>query len=155
MANPSTHSNKTAPSNKPANKPAPAATAEAPKGAAPADKPKKAKRARTRLVSPTIDGFWVRAYTDIVAKFGMPKGPDGVELVAKAATPGLSAEAKKAREEAKAAEKAKLEAMSQEERLAYVAKAREDKKAKKDAKKAAERDALIKQLKEQIARGEI
>jgi hypothetical protein len=155
MANPSTNkspANKTAPAAKPANGDA---SKEAPKGAAPADKPKKAKRARTRLVSPTVDGFWVRAYTDIIAKFGMPKGPDGVELVAKAATPGLSAEAKAAREASKAAEKAKLEAMSDEQRLAYVAEQRKTKADKKAAKKAAERDALVKMLKEQIARGEI
>jgi len=58
-----------------------------------------------------------------------------------------------AREAAKAAEKAKFDAMSDEEKAAYAKKQREERTAKRAAKKAEERAALIAQLKKEIAEG--
>lgn len=158
MANPSTSKNNDKAKNAtppPAAKPADAPKATTTDAAPAADKPKKVKRAKMRYVSTSIDGYFVRTYSDLVAKHGVPKDPTGADMVARAATPGLSAEAKAAKETAKAAEKAKLDAMSPEEKLEYAKAKRDAKAAKKAAKKQKEREALIAQLKAELVAGKL
>lgn len=132
---------------------APAASTEAPKGDA---KPKKAKRQRVRLASPTVNGFWVRAYKDIVDKYGMPLGPDGQPLEVRAATPGgLSPEERDARKKAKEAEKERIKNMSPEEKAAWAQQKREAKSAVREQKKAKEREALMAKVIAGLQSGEL
>lgn len=53
----------------------------------------------------------------------------------------------------KEAEKARLAAMSDEEKMAYAKQKREERKQSKDAKKKAEREELLAQLRREIAEG--
>lgn len=130
-----------------------APAAEAPKGDA---KPKKAKRQRVRLASPTVSGFWVRAYTDIVEKFGMPLGPDGKPLEVRAATPGgLSPEERQSRKAAKEAEKERIKNMSPEEKAAWAQQKRDAKAAVREQKKAKEREALMAKVIAGLQSGEL
>ena len=132
--------------------PAPAAVA-ATNGEAKTEKP---KRAKVRLVSKTIPGFWVRAFVDVIQKHGYPLDPNGNPLeVGTAARFGLSPEEHERRKADKEAEKAKFEAMSDEDKVAYAAKVREERAAKRLAKKAAERDKLIAQIKADMAAGKL
>lgn len=131
-------------------------TVTAPDATATAATSKKAKRAKVRLVSTTIQGLWVRAFVDVVEKYGFPLDPNGERMVpGKAPAFGLTAEQREARVAAKAAEKARFEAMSDEEKLAYAKQKREAKQAATAAKKAAERDQLIAQIKAEIQAGKL
>jgi hypothetical protein len=140
-----------------ANGSAPVATAApvatpAPEG----EKAKKAKRAKVRLVSTTIPGLWVRAFVDVIAKHGTPRDPNGQEMVpGKAPSFGITAEERETRKAAKEAEKARFEAMSDEDKLSYAKARREKKQAEQAAKKASEREALIAQLRAEMAAGKI
>lgn len=148
----------------PAKTTAPAAKAVTPPVAptaavAPANgEPKKAKekRAKVRLISKTIPGLWVRAFVDVIQKFGVPKDPNGEEMVPGSAPRfGMTAEERERRKGEKEAEKIRFEAMSEEEKLAYAKTKREERSNKKAAKKAAEREALIAQLKAEMAAGKL
>lgn len=123
--------------------------------ATPAETPKKEKRARVRLASKTLDGFWVRAFKDIVDQFGMPKGPDGEPLHVVVARGGMSAEERSRRTAEKAAEKAKFDSMSDEDKLAFAKAKREANQAKRADKKQRERDELIAQIRAEIKAGTI
>jgi hypothetical protein len=119
---------------------------------------KKVTRAKVRLVSenPKYEGLWVRAFVDVIEAHGVPLDPGGKAMVpGKAPRGGLSAEQRAARKAEKEAEKAKFDAMSDEEKLAFAKAKREAKKAKREAKKAAERNALIAQIKAEIKAGTI
>lgn len=109
-----------------------------------------AKLKRVRLESPTIPGLFVRMTPEDYAKFGPGAvlGKDGVALVWNGSggkKPTSNAE--------KEAEKAKLEAMSVEERAAYQKQKREAAQAERTAKKAKEQEALIERLKKEILEG--
>jgi hypothetical protein len=154
--------NKTAP-NKSANKPAPTpptatTTAKPTNGsdAAKGDGKKKAKRARVRWVSPKDPTFWVRSYKDVTDKHGAPMDPWGNKMEARvAAAFGLSPEEKEARAKAKAEEKARLEAMTPEQKLEFAQKKKEERAAKRNAKKEKERQAMIEQIRREIAEGKL
>ena len=134
----------TAPTAKPSNKPtAPAAkpttareTAAAPaattngsaKPEPAAEKAKKAKPERVRLVSSTNPRMWCRMYKSVMDQYGAPLDPQGAPMVpGKAVAFGISPEEREARKAAKAAEKAALDAMTPEQKL-------EAQRAKRDAK---------------------
>lgn len=139
----------------PAKSPAPAKTAApAPEnGEAKVPKP---KRAKVRLVSTSIPGLWVRAFVDVVDKYGYPLDPKGVAMVpGRAPVFGMTAEERTARKLAKEAEKARVEGMSDADKLAYAQAKREERQGKTLARKAAERDALIAQIKAEIAAGKL
>ena len=123
--------------------------------AAPAPKKKEPKRAKVRLVSTTIPGLWVRAFCDVVEKYGVPLDPNGVKMIPGMAPRGLTAEQRLARQQQKEAEKARLANMSDDEKLAYARERREERQAQRAAKKQAERNALIAEIKAQIAAGEL
>lgn len=112
---------------------------------------KEPKRPRVRWVSPKDPTFWVRSYKDVTDKHGAPMDPWGNKMEVKVGGGGGGGNLAAARE----AEKAKLAAMTDEQKLAYAKDKREAKKKAKDAKKAQERDALIAQLKKEIAEGKI
>lgn len=135
---------------------APTATAAAPTEE---KKAKKAKRQRVRFASTTVAGMWCRMFKDVADKFGAPYDSNGVQMVESKAPVGGAKGDKAARkaekEAAKAAEKAKIAAMTDEEKLAYAKKVREERDAAKKAKANAERDALIAQIKADIAAGKI
>lgn len=141
--------------------PAPKAEASKPANGAPAPKGEgetgkgegKKKRARVRLVSTTVPGMWCRMYVDVMEKHGVPKDANGVDMVPGKASNGLSAEEKEARQKAKDAEKAKFDAMTPDEKLAFAKDKREKKAAEKLAKKKQERDALIESIKADLAAG--
>lgn len=133
--------------------PAAASNGESAKGDA---KPKKAKRQRVRLASPTVSGFWVRAYKDIVEKFGMPLGPDGKPLEVRAATPGgLSPEERQSRKAAKEAEKERIKNMSPEEKAAWAQQKRDAKSKVREEKKAKERAELMAKVIAGLQSGEL
>lgn len=143
-------------SNKPSATPPPPATAKPTTNGA--DKPKaaKVKKAKVRWVSPKDPSFWVRSFKDVTDKHGAPMDPWGNKMEARAAAAfGLSPEERDARKKAKEAEKAKLEAMSPEEKLAFTTAKREERAKKREGKKAAEREALIAQIKREIAEGKL
>lgn len=122
----------------------------------PGDKPKKAKRQRVRLASSTEPGMWCRMFKDVYDKFGAPLDSKGQPMVLKAAVPfGQSSEQRAERKAEKEAEKAKFDAMSDEEKLSYAKAKREKKQAEGTAKKEAERNALIAQIKAEIAAGRL
>lgn len=151
--NKSMSTTKTPNSNQKPNKPStppPPAPADAAKSADGKEK-KEPKRPRVRWVSPKDPTFWVRSYKDVTDKHGAPKDPWGNTMEAKAGGGGGGANLKAARE----AEKAKMAAMTDEQKLAYAKTKREEKAAAKAAKKLAERNALIEQLKKEIAEGKI
>lgn len=113
---------------------------------------KKEKRLKVRLVSETIPGLWVRAYVDVVNKFGFPLDPNGTKMVpGKATSFGLTAEERERRKAEKEAEKKRLEAMTEEQKLAYVAQKREAKQKKRDEKKAMEKAKLVAEIKAELA----
>lgn len=152
--------NKSAPaSNKPSNKPAPtppAANAKPANGSAADPAKKKAKKARVRWVSPKDPTFWVRSYKDVTDKHGAPMDPWGNKMEARvAAAFGLTPEEKAARAAAKEQEAARLKAMSPEEQLAFTEAKRKERATKREAKKSRERDAMIAQIKKEIAEGKL
>ena len=156
-SNKTPNNGKNASSNKPAPTP-PAAKTETTNGAKAEDsgKAKKEKRPRVRWVSPKDPSFWVRSYKDVTDKHGAPKDPWGNAMEAKAAVAfGLTPEEREARKAAKEAEKARLDSMSPEEKLAFTQKRREERAAKRTAKKEAERLAMIEQIKKEIAEGKL
>ena len=116
---------------------------------------KKAKRARVRLQSPKEPKLWVRAYADVIEKHGTPKDPWGNDMVPVKRSFGLSEEEKAARKAAKDAEKQKFDSMTDEEKLAFTKAKREERAKAREAKKENERQALIEQLKKEIAEGRL
>lgn len=115
----------------------------------------KGKREKVRLVSTTIPGLWVRAFKDVLGNHVI-KDPNGKPMVpGSPLRGGMSAEQRAALTAAKEAEKAKLAKMSDEEKLAYIAARRAERQAASAAKKAAERNALIAELKAEIAAGRL
>lgn len=148
-----------------AQNPTPSKPSNAPKTAAPSNgkpapaaEPKKAKRPRVRWVSTTEPAFWVRSYKDVTDKFGPPKDHNGVAMVAKAGVPfgqPKDPAEKAARIAAKAAEKAKFDAMSDEQKLQFAKAKREAKQKETEIKRAAERAALVAQIKAEIAAGKL
>ena len=121
-------------------------------------KPTTKKRPWTRLVSPTNPELWIRVFIDLIEKHGVPLDPNGERMVpgkiGRGRAPMNEAE-RLARQAEKEAEKAKFAAMSDEEKLEFAKMKREQAAAKRAAKKAEERAALIAELKAQIAAGEI
>lgn len=116
------------------------------------DADKKRRETKVRLYSQVAPEFYVRVFQSFIDKHGIPEH-GGKPMQAKAGESGAAkGSAKKAEREA---EKAKLAAMSDEEKLAYAKTKREQKKTQKEAKKNAERDALIAQLKAEIAAGKV
>ena len=114
------------------------------------------RRKRVRLVSTdSAIQLWCHAFVDVLKEHGMPLDPAGNAMVIGTAQHGLSAEAREQRDAAKLAEKARIAAMSDDEKLAYAREKREARKAKRTAKKSAERDALIAQIKAEIKAGNI
>lgn len=114
----------------------------------------KTKRQRIRLVSTSNPKFWVRMFKDVYDAQGCPRDPKGEPMVVRAgvsfgATPEERAKAKAERDAAKAAEKAKVEAMSPEEKTAYLRQKREAKNAKKEQRSSAERAAFEHKLRVQ------
>lgn len=111
-------------------------------------KPKKDKKVRLRFVSKSISGYWVRILESSFKSHGAPRDPKGEEMELKAFAPGgLSKEereTRKAQKEAdKALEKQRFDAMSDDEKVAYARKKREEKQAKRNEKKSKERDKLM------------
>lgn len=144
--------------NKPTATPPPPQTTSAakPSDAGKGDKKAKAKKAKVRWVSPKDPSYWVRSFKEVTDKHGAPVDPWGNKMEARAAVAfGLSPEEREARKAAKEAEKARLEAMTPEEKLAFTAKKREERAGKREQKKAAEREALIAQIKREIAEGKL
>jgi len=115
----------------------------------------KVKRAKVRLVDPENPSLWVRAYVDVIEQFGVPLTPSGQQMVPGKAQRGLTDEERARRQAEKEAEKAKFDSMSDEEKLAYAKAKREERAARRAAKKAAEREALIAQIKAEIAAGNL
>lgn len=156
---PTTNSNKNTankPSATPPPPPAPAAAKPANGDASKGEKKAKVKKAKVRWVSPKDPSYWVRSFKDVTDKHGAPKDPWGNTMEARAAVAfGLSPEEREARKKAKEAEKARLEAMTPEEKLAFTQTKREERSKKREAKKAAEREALIAQIKREIAEGKL
>ncbi len=150
----------TTPTNKPTTAPAPTGNGAPKAAAAPSDaaKPAKAKKARVRWVSTKNPAYWVRSFKDVTDKYGAPKGPDGEEMVAKAGVPFGGVRdpgAKAARLAAKEAEKARVAAMSDADKLAYAKAKREEKQKTQAAKADADRAALVAQIKAEIAAGKL
>lgn len=134
--------------------------AKPPNGATAAPAAKKEKRPRVRWVSttPGLEGLWVRSYKDVTDKFGAPLDPKGNVMVAKAGVPfGQPADpaAKAARLAAKEAEKARIAAMSDEDKFAFAKSKREAKQAETAKKRQQEREALVAQIKAEIAAGKL
>lgn len=159
---------KTATATKPAtNAPAAVKPANETKATAPADLPVgysvgkngKVVRNLTRFVSTKVPGFRAMVWADLVAKYGNPKDPSGAEMVVGKAPSGgggfASAEAKEARAKAKAEEKAKFDAMTDEQKLAFAAQKREKLAKERNAKKEAEKQALIESIKADLKAGKI
>lgn len=147
-----------APSNKGAPAPANGAkTTVAADGAAKPEK-KKNKRPRLRWVSSKDPSFWVRSYKDVTDKHGAPKDPWGGDMVVRAGqafgAPRDPA-AKAARLAAKEAEAKRLASMTDAEKLAFAKTKREEKQAAKATKVAAEREAMVAQIKADIAAGRL
>lgn len=132
----------------------------APTGGSDAAKPekKKNKRPRLRWVSAKDPSFWVRSYKDVTDKHGAPKDPWGGDMVVRAGqafgAPRDPA-AKAARLAAKEAEAKRLASMTDAEKLAFAKEKREQKQAAKAAKVAAEREAMVAQIKADIAAGRL
>lgn len=110
------------------------------------------KRPRVRWVSPQDKSFWVRSYKDVTDKHGAPKDPWGNTMVAAASLPGGGAATLKAAREER---EAKLAAMSETDRVAFLKAEKEARKANKAAKKQAEYDAIVAKVKAGIASGDI
>ena len=154
---PTTNSNKPN-SNKPAATPPPAPANAKPTSANGADKakPAKVKKAKVRWVSPKDPSYWVRSFKEVTDKHGAPQDPWGNKMEARAAVAfGLSPEEREQRKAAKEAEKQRLAAMTPEEKLAFTSSKREERAKKREGKKAAEREALIAQIKREIAEGKL
>jgi hypothetical protein len=144
--------------NKPsATPPAVVANGAAPKAddaAKPAKKRNKVKR--VSYMSPKDPSFFVRITAGLVEKHGAPKDPWGETMVARPAGAfGLTPEQKAERQKAKALEAAKLESMSPEEKASFLDEKRKVRQAKRTARKDRERDALIAQIKREIAEGKL
>lgn len=121
-------------------------------------KEKKAGRARVRWVSSNaaLEGWWVRSFKDITDQFGPPCDPEGNKCVEGGTLRGGMSPADRAKRTAeKAEEKKRIDAMSDEEKLSYAKAKREERQAKTKAKKTAEREALIAQIKAEIAAGKL
>lgn len=154
---PTPNSNKSA-SNKPAATPPPAPSNAKPSNgdAGKGEKKQKVKKAKVRWVSPKDPSYWVRSFKEVTDKHGAPKDPWGNTMEARAAVAfGLSPEEREQRKAAKEAEKKRLEAMTPEEKLAFTTAKREERAKKRESKKAAEREALIAQIKREIAEGKL
>ena len=149
-----------APANKGATPPANGAkpTASAAPGDAAKPEKKKNKRPRLRWVSSKDATFWVRSYKDVTDKHGAPKDPWGGDMVVRAGqafgAPRDPA-AKAARAAAKEAEAKRLASMTDAEKLAFAKEKREQKQTAKAAKVAAEREAMVAQIKADIAAGRL
>lgn len=145
--------------NKNPNKPSASPPPAPPKNGTSTDKsakPAKAKKAKVRWVSPKDPTFWVRSFKDVTDKHGPPVDPWGNKMEARvAAAFGLTDEQRAERKAAKEVEKKRLEAMSPEEKLVHTQAKREERAKKREAKKSAERDALIAQIKREIAEGKL
>jgi type IV secretory pathway VirB10-like protein len=147
-------SNKSA-SNKPASSPPPPANGKVASGEKPA-KAAKVKKAKVRWVSPKDPSYWVRSLKDVTDKHGAPVDPWGNKMEARAAVAfGLTPEQRAERKAAKQAEAERLKNMSPEEKLAFTQSKREDRAKKREAKKQQERNALIEQIKREIAEGKL
>lgn len=152
---PTTNSNKPT-TNKPSATPPPAPSNAKPATNGDAPKKAKVKKAKVRWVSPKDPTFWVRSFKDVTDKHGAPMDPWGNKMEARAAAAfGLTPEQREERKAAKEAEKKRLEAMTPEEKLAYTTSKREERAKKREGKKAAEREALIAQIKREIAEGKL
>lgn len=125
-----------------------------PKGELPPLLTKNGKRGWVRLCSTTDPTNWVRMFVDIVKEHGAPLDQKGAHMeVAKRG--GLSSAAKAAKAEAKVVEEKKIAGMTDEQKLAYAAEKRLARAAVRDAKKKVERDALIAEIKAEIAAGNL
>lgn len=156
-------------SSAPAAPAAPAPKAEAPKGGTVTElrpgqaltKTGKVKRVMNRYVSKAVPGFIAHVWADVVLKHGIPRDPKGEEMVIGDAprtggfTGGLTPEQRAERAKQKEAEKARIAAMSDEEKLAYAKAQREAKQKARDAKKEAEKAALVEAIKAEIKAGKI
>lgn len=118
----------------------------------------KVKRVMNRYISAAMPGFVAHVWADVVLKHGTPKDPKGNDMVIGDAPRtgfgpggGVSAEERAKRTAEKEAEKARIAAMSDEEKLAYAKTQREAKAKAKDAKKQAEKEALLKQVRAEMA----
>lgn len=153
-----------APAAKPTAAPATAATPSTPPAELPAGysvgKNGKVVRNLTRFVSKSVPGFRAMVWADLVAKYGNPRDPKGEEMiVGKAPSSGgftkLSPEQKAEREAAKLAEKAKFDAMTDEQKLAHAKAKREAQATARNAKKEAEKAAMVEAIKAEIKAGKI
>ena len=125
-------------------------------------KRKRIKRKRVRLVSTNPENkLWVHAFVDVLDAYGYPVDSDGNAMVIGTASRGgigrkrLTDEEKAERAAKKAAEKAAFEAMTDEQKLAFMEEKRTVRRAKVKARKERQRNELIEQIKAQILAGEI
>lgn len=136
------------------------ATPATPATTATTDTPKKKKsrgrKQRVRFVSKTVPGFVAYMLRPVFEKVGAPYDSNGDQMVEqKAPAGGVRDPNAPSRKEAKAAEKAKLAAMSEEEKLNYMREKREAKAADKAKRAAEEQEKLIARIKADIAAGRL
>lgn len=144
---PNTPSTRTTESPKLPTKPtAPAKeTNGAPAGMSAAAAKSEEKRPRVRWQSVKNPAFWVRSFKDVTDAHGAPKDPWGETMV-----PAVRGAADPGRKAAKAERETKLLAMSAEEKLAFLKKEKETRKAAKEAKESAKVEALKAKIREEL-----
>lgn len=101
-----------------------------------------------RFASQSNPDYYVHVWESHLAKYG-PPSHDGKPMLRVAAKPGASSKIDKE------AEKAKLAAMTDEQKLAYAKEQRQARQAARAAKKAAERARLVEEIRADIAAGKI
>lgn len=106
------------------------------------------KGEKVRLYSQVDQGFTFRVLKEYVDQFGLPDHKGKPMVIGQT-------ERRSGLKEFQEAEKAKLAAMSDEERTEYAKKKREEKKAAKAEKEAKKKAELIEQLKREIAEGKV
>lgn len=107
---------------------------------------------RIRFYSATKgkEEYCVRILPIFLDRHGVPKDPWGLDMVQRTSDAPGSVSKKAQRIEAKDAEKAKIAAMTDDEKLAYARAKREANVATKEAKKKAQREEMMAALKKEL-----